>query len=138
MSRQRSRHQIPDSSISDYTSIHCLPTFVVNDPLSILTHRSNSYSRLPEIPQQQPIMVNVQLKRFRLQTPRPTAWDGLPGQKTTKTTLLGTMSWLLVAASLLSMVVSSLLIANGSCSQSRGSSGISPVCVGGQLLSRHG
>ena len=62
-----------------------------------------------------------------------TIWDDTPGQKTTSTTLWGTMDWSLEAASLLFILFSSLLIANGSCSQPEGFSATSPVCVGGRL-----
>jgi hypothetical protein len=62
-----------------------------------------------------------------------TIWDDTPGQKTTSVTLWGTMDWSLVAASLLFILFSSLLIANGSCSQPEGLSASSPVCVGGKL-----
>ncbi|KAE9370323.1 hypothetical protein N431DRAFT_468386 [Stipitochalara longipes BDJ] len=43
------------------------------------------------------------------------------------------MSWFLLGASVLFILVAALLIANGSCSQSRGLSASSPICVGGEL-----
>jgi len=78
-------------------------------------------------------MPNRELKEFKLRSWQPAKWNGSPDQKTTKTTLLGTMSWFLVGASLLFILIPTLLIANGSCSQSRGLSASSPVCVGGNL-----
>jgi len=78
-------------------------------------------------------MAKLKLKEFKLQSQHSAIWSSEPNQKTTKTSLLGTMSWFLVGSSILFILLAALLIANGSCSQSRGMSANSPVCVGGQL-----
>jgi hypothetical protein len=81
-------------------------------------------------------MTNLKLKQFKLRSQQPTIWDGTPDQKTTKITLWGTLSWFLVGVCPLFILISSLLIANGSCSWPRGVSASSPVCVGGHLSVR--
>lgn len=75
-------------------------------------------------------------KRFTLlsrNAKRRTIWDDTPGQKTTTTTLWGTIDWSFLGASLLFILLASLAIANGSCSRPRGLLAASTACVGGEL-----
>jgi hypothetical protein len=77
--------------------------------------------------------MKLKVKEFMSGGQRLESWDRTHDQKTTKTTLWGTMSWSLAGASLLFILISALLIANSSCSLPRGLSASSPVCVGGHL-----
>lgn len=77
--------------------------------------------------------ISKQLGIFGRNERHRTIWDDAPDQKTTTTTLWGTMDWSLVTGSLLLLIFSSLLIANGNCSQPHGLSANLPVCIGGHL-----
>jgi hypothetical protein len=74
-------------------------------------------------------MTDLKLKESKLLS-RPAKWNSTPDQKTTKTTLWGTMSWFLGGTSLLFIFIPTLLIVHSSCSQSRGLFASFPVCVG--------
>jgi hypothetical protein len=78
-------------------------------------------------------MTSLKLKEFKPRGSLPASLDVTSNQKTTKTSLLGTLSWFLAGSSLVFLIIVTLLIANGSCSQPRGLSASSPVCLGGQL-----
>ncbi|PMD17362.1 hypothetical protein NA56DRAFT_707881 [Hyaloscypha hepaticicola] len=78
-------------------------------------------------------MAKLKLNDINIWRGHPATWDHAQDQQTTKTTLLGTMSWFLVGATLLFILLSALLIGNGSCSDYRGLSARAPVCVGGHL-----
>jgi len=78
-------------------------------------------------------MTKLKLKDINIWRGRPATWDHAQDQQTTRTTLLGTMSWFLVGVTLLFILLSALLIANGSCSEYQGLSARAPVCIGGHL-----
>ncbi|KUJ21743.1 uncharacterized protein LY89DRAFT_729247 [Mollisia scopiformis] len=72
------------------------------------------------------------LRQSRRRTQQRSKWDPAD-QKTTRVSLLGTMDWLLLVASFIFIIISVLLISNGTCSHSRGLSASAPVCIGGHL-----
>ncbi|CZR56967.1 uncharacterized protein PAC_06856 [Phialocephala subalpina] len=76
-------------------------------------------------------MVTRKLRQSKRRTQQRSQWTG--EQETTKVSLLGTMDWFLLVASFIFIVVSAVLISNGTCSHSRGLSASAPVCIGGQL-----
>jgi hypothetical protein len=78
-------------------------------------------------------MTKLKLNDINIWRGRPATWDHAQDQQTTRTTLLGTMSWFLVGVTLLFILLSALLIANGSCSEYQGLSARAPVCIGGHL-----
>ncbi len=78
-------------------------------------------------------MEKLKLNDIDIWRRHPATWGHAQDQQTTKTTLLGTMSWFLVGATLLFILLPALLVANGSCSDYRGLSARAPVCVGGHL-----
>lgn len=76
-------------------------------------------------------MVTRKLRQSKRRARQRSQWD--EEQETTKVSLLGTMDWLLLVASFVFIVISALLISNGTCSHSRGLSASAPVCIGGHL-----
>lgn len=85
------------------------------------------------VPLTPPKEKNDKLRSFILTAQNKTKWRETPEQKTIIIDRLGTMDWSLMFASLLFISISSLFIANASCSRSQGVYGTAPVCVGGKL-----